>query len=340
MNFPSKLFLILVTIVVIVTTIFCFASAVNFKNAAEGDKEPSEVSADTANSLSTMNIIFGIIFGIIAIWMAYKFLYYEQEVTMFEIKQGNAIARQISIMQTPEFQKARDSVAKFESLKTKYYDLLEKAKKSLAEKDSKLLDLEKKYDAWNYCPDPLIKVTIKDDLGEIERPYYENGKLKGFIVKPKADNEECGVFKPVNFEMETQKCYQIQNKQNVQQPMQLGYQAPDKLSPSFVPSNIARNLPAGYTVNKPSGQNLIGPGMQPQGQRLLGPGIQQPLLGSCGPGETCTQGLFTKKAITVGGVSFKPCGGYQSGFSGFGFPTIQKPQQNQPPKMLIAGPST
>jgi hypothetical protein len=294
---PSSFFLAIVAIVVLFFAILSFISAVNYKNVANNDTEGESIGKGTANSLSTAMIIFGIIMILVFIWFGYLVFTYDKTKLIDQ--------RDVSLLV-----KAKESIDKFGSVKTAYQKLQE----SFKNYRDKATEKDKEKSKWDYCPEPLIKLNIKGDTGKIKEIKYDiTGDPKSLIIKPEKNSD--GTYKKLEFEMETQACYKIEQNcgtggygsgllgqkwngqtmnQSMNQPMMSAY------SSSFIPGTR---------------QNMINPSFQ-----LSDPNIPQ----KCG-----NDGFLTSKTVPLPGLNFGKCEKpNQPMMNPYAVPNIGRPNQN------------
>ena len=201
---PSSFFLAVVAIIILSFAVLGFISAVNYKNISNNNTEGDSISKDTANSLSTTMIIFGIIMLIIFIWVVYIIFTYDNNKLVDK--------RDVSLLV-----EAKESINRLKSVKESYNKLQENYTKF---KDKKAEEI-KKYSQWDYCPSPRIKLNIKKDTGEVMQPVYgSDGKIEALIIKPAKINpaSECSGYKNLDFEVETQPCYVLDENKEKNKP--------------------------------------------------------------------------------------------------------------------------
>jgi hypothetical protein len=198
---PSSFFLAVVAIVILAFAIIGFISAVNYKNVSNNSSEGESIDKGTANSLSTVMIIFGIVMLIAFIYVVYVIFTYDNK------EKSGIDPRDASL-----FAKATESIAKLDSVKTSYKNLQENFNKF---KDKAAIK-NKEFEKWDYCPSPRIKLNIKKDTGDVLKPDYDaEGNITGLILKPKKTIENgCDKYEVIKLEMETQACYELKDSKN------------------------------------------------------------------------------------------------------------------------------
>jgi hypothetical protein len=281
---PSSFFLAIVAIIILSFAILGFISAVNYKNVANNDTEGESIGKGTANSLSTVMIIFGIVMIVIFIWFVYVVFTYDSDKSPID-------KRDVSLLV-----KAKESISKLQSVKDSYVKLKSNFEKL---KEKKTEDL-KKYTQWDYCPSPRIKLNIKKDTGEVLQPVYgKDGKIESLIIKPAKTNPNdttgCSGYKKLDFEVETQPCYELNENKDKDK---------DKNKPGFFTQKFG-----------PLMSQTLGP--MSQTMPIMGiPGIANQNVFSpfqMGKKEEtsskeCGSGFLTRKTVEVPGISFsKKC---------------------------------
>jgi hypothetical protein len=198
---PSSFFLAVVAIVILAFAIIGFISAVNYKNVSNNSTEGESIDKGTANSLSTVMIIFGIVMLIAFIYVVYViFTYDNKEKSGIDPRDASLLA------------KATASIAKLDSVKTSYKNLQENFNKYKDKSAAK----NKEFEKWDYCPSPRIKLNIKKDTGDVLKPDYDaEGNITGLILKPKKNVVNgCNEYEVIKLEMETQACYELKDNKN------------------------------------------------------------------------------------------------------------------------------
>jgi hypothetical protein len=266
---PSSFFLAVVAIIILSFAILGFISAVNYKNLSNNPVEAETISKDSANTLSTTMIIFGLVMVVIFIWLAYVIFNYDNG------KKVGIDPRDASLLV-----KAKESINKLASVKDSYNKLKDNYDKF---KDKKAEEF-KKYSDWNYCPSPRIKLKIKEGTGKVIEPVYGKNGIEALIIKPekkdpndKSDPIDCNGYKKLDFEVETQKCYEFRENNP------LLNQIPGLL--------LGQNL-------GPLSQSMLIPGMMNQ-RNLFAPQVNTNL----NPKE-CGAGSLKKKTVEIPGISF------------------------------------
>lgn len=233
---PSSLFLAILAIVILGFAILSFISAVNYKNVSNNKTEGESIDKDTASSLSTVMIIFGIIMVIVFIWLVYVIFVYDDK------DKSGIDKRNVDLLV-----KANQSISKYNNLSESFKKLqIEKSKI----KDN-LTNKNKKYEKWDYCPSPKIKINIKEDTGEVLNVVYnKSGNIEGFIVKPKkkSGGKDCEEYQTVKLEMETQPCYEL-NENDKKKNQGILSQTLGPMTQTMVFKNPFQN------TNKPSSSN-------------------------------------------------------------------------------------
>ena len=275
---PSSFFLAIVAIVILAFAILSFISAVNYKNVSNNDTEGESISKGTANSLSTTMIIFGIIMLLVFIWFGYVIFTYDKN-KLVDPRDSSLLV------------KAKESINKFQYVKDSYNKLAEKFnefRKKSSEKD-------KEKSKWDYCPEPLIKLNIKDGTGEIQEVKYDtSGKPTELIIKPKTEGDGCNkVYKKLEFNMETQPCYTISQDCGIGGGSGLlGQKYGNMMSQNM---NMGMQF-MGSSNFIPGVKNVINPGFQlTDTNNMMKQGCNQ------------KEGFLSKKSVPLPGVSFGSC---------------------------------
>jgi hypothetical protein len=284
---PSSFFLAIVAIVILFFAILSFISAVNYKNVSNNDTEGDSISKGTANSLSTTMIIFGIIMILVFIWFGYLIFTYDRKDNPLIDKRDTSL-----------LVKAKESINKLQSVKESYNKLTERFnefRKKASEKD-------KEKSSWDYCPDPLIKLSIKDKTGKIQEVKYDkNGEPTELIIKPESVGEGCNkTFRKLEFNMETQPCYTIDQDCEMGKGGSglLGKKWGNMMGGGMMTQSMNVNAPIGFGSSNfiPGMKNVINPSFQVTDMNnMMKQGCEQ------------KEGFLTKKSVPLPGVNFGSC---------------------------------
>lgn len=290
---PSSFFLAVVAIVILAFAILSFISAVNYKNVSNNDTEGDSISKDTANSLSTTMIIFGIVMLIAFIWIVYViFVYDNKDKSGIDPRDASLLA------------KANESIYKLKSVKESYNKLQSNYKEFRDKTDKR----DKEKSAWNYCPSPRIKLNIKNETGEvIQQVYGKDGKVEALIIKPKLvdeTNPKCKKYKKLDFEVETQPCYELKSNDNFNKPNYFGSKYGQGIS--SMTQTLGSMTQTMNPMNRGMMNQTYGQGISSMNQGMnQGISSTNPMIQNSNNFSGCdANGFLTKKTVEVPGISF------------------------------------
>lgn len=223
--YPSKNFYILL---LIFFAVFVIISFVNFGYAysipTEDNNKPENISTAAVKFLYVVNILMGLIFIFLIIYGIY----------LLAAKYNKSMIEYMSKFDEIDNRIAEKKINTLQG--TNNY--LVKAFNNIAAR------LKAKDNAEDpmFCPDPIIRLT--PDSGKIQKlvvnagkdaqgktifkylnlPTTKDGEIVGVLVKPEPDPKNSG-WKNVSFDIETQKCYNLQSSE-LKKPT-LGLVAPE-----------------------------------------------------------------------------------------------------------------
>jgi hypothetical protein len=213
LHYPSFAFYI---IILVFFLIFAAVSFANFSYAydipTEDTNKPENISKAAVKYLYTINIIMGILFIILLIYGSYLLLTkYKTSAEKYYLQLSEVDERQKDIL-------LKNTVSTNNALTKAFNNAIARLKAKDEGEDPMA------------SPDPIIRLT--PDSGKIQKlvinagkdaqgktifkylnlPTTKDGEIIGVLVKPEAESN--GNWKKVSFDIETQKCYNLQSNKD------------------------------------------------------------------------------------------------------------------------------